>query len=101
MELPILVKNSKVDYRKASTKDLALAMHEDLIGIDMALIRDSNRISQEIATQALYIIQNSIQLLKHLEDNGYEIDQDIQQHSFKLRDFEKAGKIEFKVVEEG
>ncbi|MDF2504990.1 MAG: hypothetical protein K0R06_2483, partial [Clostridium sp.] len=40
-----------------------------------------------------YVIQDCIQILKYLEDSGYNIDIDFQVHNYKLRKYKRCGKI--------
>ncbi|WP_010234428.1 hypothetical protein [Clostridium arbusti] len=93
MEIPILVRNSKVDYRKADIKDLIKNVYTHCSKLDELTKLEFVEDKQLVSSQTLYVIQDCIQILKYLEDSGYNIDIDFQVHNYKLRNYKRCGKI--------
>lgn len=93
MELPILIKNSKVDYENKNLQDLIRNVREHCSRLYELPMGEFTTAEQAISLQTLYLVQDCIQILKHLQDRGYNIDIDFQVHNYELRDYKKAGKI--------
>lgn len=101
MELPILSRNSKIDYKKATIEELIknVCVHCSKLNEFTKVEFEADK--QIVSSQTLYVIQDCIQILKHLEDNGYNIDVDFQIHNYELRDCKKSGKVRLSWLEEG
>lgn len=100
MELPILIKNSKVDYKKTDIQDLIRNVCVHCSKLDELSRLEITTSEQRLTSQTLYVIQDCIQILKHLKDNGYNVDIDFQVHNYELRDYKKAGKVDLSWSEE-
>lgn len=100
MELPILINNFKVDYRNVNIQDLIKNMYKHCSKLNELSRREFTTDKQKVSSQTLYLIQDSIQILKNLQDSGYNIDIDFQVHNYEFRDYKKAGKISLNWLEE-
>lgn len=101
MEMPILIKNSKVDYKEANMDDLIRNVRKHCNNLDKLSKEEFTLNEQVLSSQTLYLIQDCIQILKYLKDNEYNIDIDFQVHNYELKDYKKAGKIALSWIEDG
>lgn len=101
MEMPILIKNFKVDYKEANMDDLIRNVCKHCNNLDKLSKEEVTLNEQVLSSQTLYLIQDCIQILKYLKDNEYNIDIDFQVHNYELKDYKKAGKVALSWLEDG
>lgn len=100
MEIPILIKNSKADYKEENIDDLIRDVCEHCNNLHKLSREEFTTNEQVISSQTLYLIQDCIQILKYLKDKEYNIDIDFQVYNYELRNYKKAGKVDLSWLED-